>query len=116
MSNTVARRLALTLMHAGFLLSSIINVMAVSPKLDCTRPGCLLAGHLQSLMPVKANAGAGASSSNLSADDWGYWHPLGNGVSVRFKIVQRNYERGYHLWTWEFKNDSYSSKVTYLKF
>ena len=67
-------------------------------------------------MPLKANAGAGASSSNLSPDDWGYWRTLGNGVSVRFKIVQRNYERGYHLWTWEFKNDSYSSKVTYLKF
>jgi len=76
----------------------------------------LLAVHQESLAPLKANAGAGASSSNLSADDWGYWRPLGNGVSVRFKIVQRNYERGYHLWTWEFKNDSYSSKVTYLKF
>ena len=42
MSNTFARKLAFTLMHAGFLLSSIFNVMAVSPTTACS--GAAIAG------------------------------------------------------------------------
>ena len=82
---------------------------------DCNSPGFYTAPRPASRESMNTTAGEIAFSSNLSMDEWGYWEYLGNGVSVRFKIVQRNYENGYPLWTWQFKNDL-DSKVTYLEF
>ena len=102
--------LTLLLLSAG-----LSGVTTASPNLICSGPGCLRADTRAGSKPMSIRTEEIASSNNLPADEWKYWVYAGNGVSVRFKIVQRNYENGYPLWTWQFKNDL-SSKITYLKF
>jgi hypothetical protein len=92
-----------------------IGAKSVSLVSECGSPGCLAAGAQARWEPMNINPNEIASMNNLSADEWGYWVYVSNGVSVRFKIVQRNYENGNPLWTWQFKNDL-GSKITYLKF
>jgi len=92
-----------------------IGAKSVSLASGCVGPGCLAAGAEAGWKPMNIRAEELASSNELSADEWGYWAYIGNGVSVRFKIVQRNYENGNPLWTWQFKNDL-GSKIKYLKF
>lgn len=48
--------------------------------------------------------------------DWGNWYNLGQGVSVRYSIVQKNWENSVnHYWTWQFRNEE-ASKISYLEF
>jgi hypothetical protein len=96
MKTIIAKNMIRTLMLTLFLLTAgLSGVTEAAPNLTSGGPNSLAA--------------------NVKVDEWGYWVYLGNGVSVRFKIVQRNYENGNPLWTWQFRNDL-SSKITYLKF
>jgi hypothetical protein len=68
--------------------------------------------------PAKAAPTAGSPTPESALqDDWTSWRPIDytNGVSARFRIVQRDYRNGMPLWTWQLKNDE-SSTITYMEF